>query len=83
MSATPFTRPPLAALVYRVGKGCRQYAFETVEELAAWAARPPYKNEQLRVLVATDDGKLAPEKLLPAREAAEYVRQQRHTSTTA
>lgn len=38
--------PPLAALVYRFGNGCRQYAFESADDLATWAARHPYKNEQ-------------------------------------
>ena len=46
--------PPLAALVYRSGKGCRQYAFESADDLAAWAARHPYKNEQLRVMPVKD-----------------------------
>ena len=65
--------PPLAALVYRFGKGCRQYAFETADDLAAWAARHPYKNEQLRVM-PVKDRKFLGDRWLPAAEAAEFVR---------
>ena len=65
--------PPLAALVYRFGKGCRQYAFETADDLAAWAARHPYKNEQLRVM-PVKDWKILGDRWLPAAEAAEFVR---------
>ena len=65
--------PPLAALVYRFGKGCRQYAFETADDLAAWAARHPYKNEQLRVM-PVKDRKFLGDRWMPAAEAAEFVR---------
>ena len=65
--------PPLAALVYRFGKGCRQYAFETADDLAAWAARHPYKNEQLRVM-PVKDRKFLGDRWIPAAEAAEFVR---------
>ena len=65
--------PPLAALVYRFGKGCRQYAFETADDLAAWAARHPYKNEQLRVM-PVKDRKFIGDRWMPAAEAADFVR---------
>lgn len=65
--------PPLAALVYRFGKGCRQYAFETADDLAAWAARRPYKNEQLRVM-PVKDRKFLGDRWMPAAEAADFVR---------
>lgn len=65
--------PPLAALVYRLGKGCRQYAFESADDLAAWAARHPYKNEQLRVM-PVKDRKFLGDRWVPAAEAAEFVR---------
>ena len=66
-------RPPLAALVYRANKGCRQYAFGTVDALAAWATRHPYKNEQLRVM-AVKDGKYVGDRWMPAVEAAGFAR---------
>lgn len=65
--------PPLAALVYRFGKGCRQYAFETADDLASWASRHPYKNELLRVM-PVKDGKILADRWMPAEEAADYVR---------
>lgn len=65
--------PPLAALVYRSGKGCRQYAFETADQLEAWAARHPYRNEMLRVMPMKDLKQLG-DKLVPAAEAADFVR---------
>jgi hypothetical protein len=65
--------PPLAALVYRFGKGCRQYAFEFADDLAALAARHPYKNEQLRVM-PVKDRKFLGDRWVPAAEAAEFVR---------
>ena len=67
-------RPPLAALVFRVGKGCRQYPFSTADALSAWAARHPYKNEFLKVCTFTADGKFAEPKILPAAQAADHVR---------
>lgn len=68
------TRPPLAALVYRVGKGCRQYSFGSVDEFAAWAARKPYVNETLRVMPVKDCEYLG-DRCLPAAEAVAWVRQ--------
>lgn len=65
--------PPLAALVYRSGKGCRQYAFETAAQLEAWAARHPYRKEMLRVMPMKDLKQLG-DKWVPAAEAANYVR---------
>ena len=65
--------PPLSAIVYRFGKGCKQYAFENADELAAWAARHPYKNEQLRVM-PVKDCKFLGDRWMPAAEAAEFVR---------
>lgn len=68
------SQPPLAALVYRVGKGCRQYAFESADDLAAWAQRHPYRSEQLRVMPAIA-GRFLGDRVLPAAEAAAYVRE--------
>lgn len=65
--------PPLVALVYRAGKGCRQYAFGTVLDLAKWAARHPYKNETLRVMPFSARRKLA-DLWMPAAEAAQFVK---------
>lgn len=67
------TTPSIAALVYRLGKGCRQYAFETADELKAWASRHPYKSETLRVMPIKDQ-KFLGDKIIPPGEAAEYVR---------
>lgn len=73
--------PPLAALVYRSGKGCRQYAFGTADALQAWASRHPYKNETLRVM-PVKDRKFLGDKWLPAAEAADYVRTTQLADTT-
>jgi hypothetical protein len=64
---------PLAALVYRFGNGCRQYAFESADDLAAWAARHPYKNEQVRVM-PVKDRKMLGDRWMPAADAADFVR---------
>lgn len=77
MSATQAqkpTTPPLAAMVYRIGKGCRQYPFGSVDELAAWAARKPYCDETLRV-TPVRDYQLLDERCLPAADAAAWVQQ--------
>lgn len=66
--------PALAALVYRQGKGCKQYAFETPEQLETWAKRHPYKKELVRVMPFAPTGKKLGDKWTPAAEAAEYVR---------
>lgn len=73
-TATTTTRPPLVALVYRVGNGCRQYPFGTADELEAWAGRHPYRNEILKVYPVAPSGKFGAEVVLPASEAAAYVR---------
>lgn len=70
------TRPPLVALVYRQGKGCRQYPFGTADELEAWAARYPYRNEILKVHPVAPDGKFGAVAAMPAGEAAAYVRKE-------
>lgn len=68
------TAPPLAAMVYRVGKGCRQYPFGSVDEFAAWAARKPYCNETLRVMPVKEYTMLG-DRCLPAADAVAWVRQ--------
>lgn len=67
------TRRQLAALVFRAAKGCGQYVFATADELEAWAARHPYRNETLHVM-PVKDMKCLPAKWLPAAAAAAYVR---------
>lgn len=69
-----FQRPKLIALVYRANKGCAQYPFSTVEELSAWAARHPYRNEMLQVC-AVVDGKITQGPWMAAAKAVEYLRQ--------
>lgn len=71
---TNIEAPRLAALVYRLGTGCKQYAFETPEQLDAWAKRHPYKNEHVRVMPFAKTGPRLGDKWMPAAEAAEYVR---------
>lgn len=68
--------PPLVALVYRVGAGCKQYAFGTVEELEKWAARHPYRNEMLWVHPVGPGKTICDKKMLHARFAADFVRGQ-------
>lgn len=60
-------------LVYRAGKGSAQYSFDSAAELETWAARHPYRSEQLRV-VPMVNRKFLPEKTVPASQAAEYLR---------
>lgn len=66
--------PPLAAIVYRVGKGCRQYSFGCVEEFSSWAVKKPYCNETLRV-TPVKDYEILGERCLPAADAVAWVRQ--------
>jgi len=72
---TPKLILTLAALVYRYGKGCKQYSFESADELAAWAARHPYKNEHIRVMPVKDRVILG-DHWMPAKEAADFVRKE-------
>ena len=60
-------------LVYRIGKGCAQYSFDSAEALTMWASRHPYKNEQLRVMPMAN-GKFLPERTMPAQEAGNFLR---------
>lgn len=66
--------PRPVALVYRARTGCRQYPFFSADELQAWAARHPYRNETLTVHPILADGKFGEKAVLPAAEAADHVR---------
>lgn len=68
--------PDLFALVYRLGKGCRQYPFYSVGGLEVWAKRHPYRGETVRVMVVRDS-KFVADKVMPAMLAAEFVRENR------
>lgn len=46
--------PALLFLVYREGKNCQQYPFETIESVEDWAKRKPYRDEPLRVHCCVD-----------------------------
>ena len=41
-------------LVYREKTGCRQYAFESLEEVEKWAKRKPYAQEVLTVHIGIE-----------------------------
>lgn len=69
-----FQRPKLIALVYRAGKGCRQWPFSSTEELDAWSARHPNRNETVKVC-AVVHGQITHGTWMPAPKAAEYLRQ--------
>jgi hypothetical protein len=64
----------MIALVYRAGKGCRQYHFASLDELKSWTMREPYKNEILRVLALSDDQRIIQDVICEAAEAVELVR---------
>jgi hypothetical protein len=61
-------------LVARWGKGCRQYTFDTCEEMQAWAARKPYCNERLLVIPLHDRRELG-RRWMPALDAVAFVRE--------
>lgn len=44
----------LLFLIYREKTGCRQYAFESIEEAEKWGARKPYAQELLTVHVGVN-----------------------------
>lgn len=66
-------RPPLIALIYRQRTGCRQYAFETVEQIKQFTKRYPYRTETIRVM-PVNDREILGDAWIPAGEAAEFVR---------
>lgn len=71
-TAQPQHIPEPIALVVRDGKGCRQYTFDTLDELKAWTERKPYRNEKLLVLPMYGRRFLGRE-TMPASEAHGYV----------
>ena len=46
------------ALAYRNKTGCRQYPFETKEELLAWCTRWPYRDEVVNIMLFGADKRL-------------------------
>jgi hypothetical protein len=40
---------PLIALVYRESRGSRHYSFDSLDTLAKWCAKKPYRDEFLKV----------------------------------
>lgn len=67
--------PNIIALVYRAKSGCRQYPFETVEALAYFSTRHPYKNEHLKVIPIIN-GKLGTPFIAHASNAAARLQQE-------
>lgn len=61
------------ALVARETAGCRQYTFNSFEEMETWVARKPYCNERLLV-IALHGRRMLGKKCLPARDAVAFVR---------
>lgn len=79
MNVSQPTTPPQewvapVALVYRKKTGCRQYCFDTVEALADWASRHPYRNEDLRVQVI-HGRRFVSDYTVAAPQAADHVRE--------
>lgn len=64
--------PTLAALGYRLHKGCKQYAFEEIESLKKWTKRHPYKNELLRIILFKEN-RLIADKWMPAPEVSDWL----------
>lgn len=62
----------LIALVYRIGKGCRQYPFHDVESLDKFCRRKPYCNEFLNVHVV-NGRKIVRASAMQASEVVEFV----------
>lgn len=60
-------------LVFRQKTGCKQYPFNTVEELDQWASRHPYNKETLRFIAFRPDGQLAGMAECKASEAAKKL----------
>lgn len=50
----PHSADTLLCLVYRTGKGCKQYPFHNLTDLETWTARKPYRDEILNVIVFED-----------------------------
>lgn len=61
-------------LVGRLGKGCRQYSFRSLDDLQAWVKRKPYCSEQLLVMPMHGRRFLGKE-WMPASATVEYVRE--------
>lgn len=63
----------IVALVFRLKTKCKQYAFESVEDLEKWGSRKPYANEDV-IVVVIKDRMIRERKKLNAMDAAEFVK---------
>jgi hypothetical protein len=64
----------MIALVWRKQTGCRQYPFETIEELERWTNRKPYKNEVITVMPVNSDNSAGERRQMAATDALEFLR---------
>jgi hypothetical protein len=60
-------------LVYREGKGCKQYPLADFSELQKFCQRKPYSTERLKVIVLDDMRVVADSGYMPATELLEWV----------
>jgi hypothetical protein len=75
MNAETNKRPEPIVLIARAGKGCRQYTFNTFDELQAFCDRKPYSGEHLLVMPMHARQFLAEKMWMPARDVTAYVRE--------
>ena len=47
--------PNISFMVFRQKTGCKQYNFDSSEDLDKWVKRKPYKDELLKILVFDDN----------------------------
>ena len=74
MNSETNKRPEPIVLIARAGKGCRQYTFDTFDELQTFCDRKPYSSEQLLVMPLHARRFLADKQWMPASDVTAYVR---------
>lgn len=62
------------ALIYRIGRGCKQYPFFTLAEVEKFCSRKPYSQEVLSVHAVGADHRLVDKCFMPAGEVVDYLK---------
>ena len=60
------------AIIFRISTGCRQYVFNSMDEIKSWVSRKPYSQELLTVLPIINN-EFQQKKIMDACDVISYM----------